>query len=128
MDRFLIRGGRPLYGDIVIGGAKNAALPIMACALLTPEPLSLQNVPSIIDIRTMCALLQQHGLTITYNDKDPHHITFQGDIANTEAPYNIVSKMRASILVLGPILARCGKAKVSLPGGCAIGTRPECSP
>ena len=124
MDRFLIRGGRPLYGDIVIGGAKNAALPIMACALLTPEPLSLRNVPSIVDIRTMCALLQQHGLTITYNDKDPHHITFQGDIANTEAPYNIVSKMRASILVLGPILARCGKAKVSLPGGCAIGTRP----
>lgn len=124
MDRFLIRGGRPLHGDIVIGGAKNAALAIMPCALLTSETLSLKNMPQIVDIKTMCDLIHQHGLDITIDDKDTHHYSFKGDITNTEAPYNIVSKMRASVLVLGPLLARCGKAKVSLPGGCAIGTRP----
>ncbi|MDI2091479.1 UDP-N-acetylglucosamine 1-carboxyvinyltransferase [Commensalibacter oyaizuii] len=124
MDRFLIRGGRPLHGDITIGGAKNAALAIMPCALLTSETLSLKNMPGIMDIKTMCSLLEQHGLNITINDNDPHHYSFKGDITNTEAPYKIVSKMRASVLVLGPLLARCGKARVSLPGGCAIGTRP----
>lgn len=124
MDRFLIRGGNPLYGDIHIGGAKNVALTVMPCALLTSETLSLKNVPDIADIRTMCALLDQHGIDISTDPKDKHHLSFKGDITNTEAPYNIVSKMRASVLVLGPLLARCGKAKVSLPGGCAIGTRP----
>lgn len=124
MDRFLIRGGRPLHGDIVIGGAKNAALAIMPCALLTSETLSLKNMPQIVDIKTMCDLIHQHGLDISIDSKDPHHYSFKGEITNTEAPYNIVSKMRASVLVLGPLLARCGKARVSLPGGCAIGTRP----
>lgn len=124
MDRFLIRGGKPLYGNITISGAKNAALPVMACALLTSDPLSLRNVPDIVDIRTMCELLHQHGLDITSGKTDPHHLVFQGEVTNTEAPYHIVSKMRASILVLGPLLARCGQARVSLPGGCAIGTRP----
>ncbi|CAK7193457.1 UDP-N-acetylglucosamine 1-carboxyvinyltransferase [Commensalibacter sp. Nvir] len=124
MDRFFIRGGKPLAGGILIGGAKNAALPIMACALLTSETLSLRNVPRIVDIHTMHDLIQQHGLQISIDKDDPHHFTFEGEITNSEAPYHIVSKMRASILVLGPLLARCGKARVSLPGGCAIGTRP----
>ncbi|QNT78657.1 UDP-N-acetylglucosamine 1-carboxyvinyltransferase [Entomobacter blattae] len=124
MDRFLIRGGRPLKGQIEIGGAKNATLPIMAAGLLTSEKLVLKNVPKITDIQTMCSLLAQHGITVEKDHNHPHTLTLGGEITNTEAPYDIVAKMRASILVLGPLLARVGKARVSLPGGCAIGTRP----
>ena len=129
MDKFLIRGGNPLHGAIRIGGAKNAALPLLAAGLLTSERLVLSNVPRIADIATMTELLARHGLAIndvTARDRDdaPFALSIGGDITCTEAPYEIVSKMRASILVLGPVLARCGEARVSLPGGCAIGTRP----
>ncbi|MBE7618115.1 UDP-N-acetylglucosamine 1-carboxyvinyltransferase [Komagataeibacter sp. FNDCR1] len=124
MDRFIIRGGHRLHGDIVIGGAKNSALKLLVAGLLTSETLVLSNVPRIADIRTMRTLLQQHGLTVEDVDGTGAVLSVGGPITNTEAPYNIVSKMRASILVLGPLLARCGEARVSLPGGCAIGTRP----
>jgi len=125
MDRFLIRGGRPLHGEISIGGAKNSALKLMVAGLLTPEPLILSNVPRIDDIGTMRALLTRHGLSVEdVADGTGHTLSLSGEITNTEAPYDIVSKMRASILVLGPLLARAREARVSLPGGCAIGTRP----
>ncbi|OUI87553.1 UDP-N-acetylglucosamine 1-carboxyvinyltransferase [Acetobacter sp. DmW_043] len=124
MDRFIIRGGRPLHGDITIGGAKNAALKLLVAGLLTSERLILSNVPRIDDIATMRDLLTQHGMTVEAVNDDDSTLCISGTITNTEAPYDIVSKMRASILVLGPLLARCGKARVSLPGGCAIGTRP----
>lgn len=131
MDKMQIRGGNRLKGHIRIGGAKNAALTLMPAALLTAETLTLSNVPHLADIATMGNLLGQHGVNIALNgatDSDGHigrvmEFTAK-DITNTTAPYDIVRKMRASILVLGPILARCGEAKVSLPGGCAIGTRP----
>ncbi len=124
MDRILIRGGRPLSGDIAIGGAKNAALPLMAAALLTNERLVLSNVPRLADIQTMTALLAQHGITVEPVGNDGRSLSLGGIITSTEAPYDIVRKMRASVLVLGPLLARAGEARVSLPGGCAIGTRP----
>ena len=124
MARFLISGGTPLHGTIRIGGAKNAALPLLAAALLTSERLVLSNVPRIDDIATMTELLSRHGLAVDAADDDAGTLSVGGDITCTEAPYEIVSKMRASILVLGPVLARCGEARVSLPGGCAIGTRP----
>ncbi len=128
MDRIAIRGGRPLHGTIPIGGAKNAALPLMAASLLTDERLSLSNVPWLADIASMAALLSQHGLDVTLPDPaaaaQARVVRLGGPITSTTAPYDIVRKMRASVLVLGPILARCGEARVSLPGGCAIGTRP----
>ncbi|GBQ78687.1 UDP-N-acetylglucosamine 1-carboxyvinyltransferase [Acetobacter malorum] len=124
MDRFIIRGGRPLHGEITIGGAKNAGLKLLVAGLLTSERLVLTNVPHIADIATMQALLRQHGLTVETVNGDKTKLSVGGDITSTEAPYDIVSKMRASILVLGPLLARCREARVSLPGGCAIGTRP----
>ena len=124
MARFLISGGTPLHGTIRIGGAKNAALPLLAAGLLTSERLVLSNVPRIDDIATMTELLSRHGLAVDAADDDAGTLSVGGDITCTEAPYEIVSKMRASILVLGPVLARCGEARVSLPGGCAIGTRP----
>ncbi len=124
MDRFVIRGRRPLSGSIAIGGAKNAALPLLAAGLLTDERLVLSNVPLIADIGTMVELLQQHGIAVEPQDDEGRVLALGGRITNTEAPYDIVSKMRASILVLGPLLARAGEARVSLPGGCAIGTRP----
>ncbi len=127
MDRFLIRGGRPLHGEIQIGGAKNSALKLLVAGLLTSDRVVLDNVPRIDDIGTMRLLLEQHGLTVEeVPGEGPYGQTLSvgGEITNTEAPYEIVSKMRASILVLGPLLARCGEARVSLPGGCAIGTRP----
>ena len=124
MDRIRIRGGRPLSGEIPIGGAKNAALPLMAAGLLTAERLVLSNVPKLADIQTMAALLAQHGIAVEPAGKDGRVLSLGGPIANTEAPYDIVRKMRASVLVLGPLLARVGEARVSLPGGCAIGTRP----
>lgn len=129
MDRILIRGGVPLSGTIQIGGAKNAALPLMAAGLLTSEKLVLTNVPDLADIRTMANLLVQHGVGIAICDNgrgdtgqvlelSARHIT------STTAHYDLVRKMRASVLVLGPLVARCGRGRVSLPGGCAIGTRP----
>ena len=121
MDRIRIRGGKPLHGDIPIGGAKNAALPLMAAGMLTDDRLVLQNVPRLADIDTMTALIAQHGCAITAQDRT---LSIGGPITNTEAPYDIVRKMRASILVLGPLLARVREARVSLPGGCSIGTRP----
>jgi UDP-N-acetylglucosamine 1-carboxyvinyltransferase len=130
MDRIRIRGGRPLQGRIPIGGAKNAALPLMAAALLTDETLTLENLPFLADITTLSHLLVQHGVSITMTGavregETGHRLALDaGRIASTTAPYDLVRKMRASILVLGPLLARCGEARVSLPGGCAIGTRP----
>lgn len=122
MDRFIIRGGRRLTGEIEIGGAKNSGLKLMVAGLLTSERLVLSNVPGIADIKTMRDLLL--GLGITVEDAGPRTLSIGGEIGSVEAPYDIVSKMRASILVLGPLLARAREAKVSLPGGCAIGTRP----
>jgi len=121
MDRIRIRGGRPLHGDIPIGGAKNAALPLMAAGMLTDGRLVLGNVPRLADIATMSALIAQHGVAV---EPDGRTLSIGGAITNNEAPYDIVRKMRASILVLGPLLARVREARVSLPGGCAIGTRP----
>ena len=123
MDRIRIRGGRPLGGTIPISGAKNAALPLMAAALLSDGPLRLQNAPDLADVATMGALLRHHGLSVDH-DKRERAITLVGAATDLEAPYDIVRRMRASVLVLGPLLARHGEAKVSLPGGCAIGTRP----
>ncbi len=131
MDKILIRGGAPLHGTIPIGGAKNAALPLMAASLLTAEPLVLENLPDLADITTMSHLLAQHGVVMSPaepSESGAAHgraLEFSGrHIASTTAPYDLVRKMRASVLVLGPLVARCGVARVSLPGGCAIGTRP----
>ncbi len=121
MDRIRIRGGQPLHGALHIGGAKNAALPLMAAGMLTDDRLLLGNVPRLADIATMSALIAQHGVAVV---PDGRTLSIGGPIDNTEAPYEIVRKMRASILVLGPLLARVREARVSLPGGCAIGTRP----
>jgi UDP-N-acetylglucosamine 1-carboxyvinyltransferase len=124
MDKIRIRGGRPLSGEILIGGAKNAALPLMAAGLLTDQRLVLTNVPRLADIDTMSSLLAQHGIAVESPSNAGRTLSLGGAITNTEAPYDIVRKMRASVLVLGPLLARCREARVSLPGGCAIGTRP----
>lgn len=129
MDKIRIRGGRPLNGSITVGGAKNAALPLMTASLLTDETLTLTNLPILADINTLCNLLLQHGVAIHMagagGDCAGRAVEFTArDITNTTAPYDLVRKMRASVLVLGPLLARCGEAKVSLPGGCAIGARP----
>lgn len=122
MDKLLIRGGRPLRGDMVISGAKNAALPILCAALLTDDLLTLHNVPNLHDVASMLELLRQHGVQ---SSVDGHTVQLSTpSLASDEAPYDIVRKMRASILVLGPLVARFGSARVSLPGGCAIGARP----
>ena len=123
MDRIRIRGGRPLNGTIPVSGAKNAALPLMAAALLSDGPLRLGNAPDLADVAMMAALLRHHGLSVDH-DKAERTLTLAGAATDLEAPYDIVRRMRASVLVLGPLLARHGEAKVSLPGGCAIGTRP----
>ena len=132
MDRIRIRGGNRLNGTIPISGAKNAALPLMIVSLLTPGTLTLSNVPRLADVRLLQRILQNHGIDIMVAGKragqngmagDVMHLTAR-DIADTTAPYELVSRMRASFWVIGPLLARCGVAKVSLPGGCAIGTRP----
>ncbi len=124
MDRIRIRGGRPLSGEITISGAKNAALPLLTAGLLTDERLVLSNVPCLADIQTMSLLLAQHGIAVEPLSNDGRTLSLGGAITNTEAPYDIVRKMRASFLVLGPLLARVGEARVSLPGGCGIGARP----
>src|SRR6202021_1784507 len=124
MDRIRIRGGQPLSGEITVGGAKNAALPLMVAGLLTDQRLVLSNLPRLADVQTMILLLQHHGISVDPVTKDGRPLSLGGTITNTEAPYDIVRKMRASFLVLGPLLARVGEARVSLPGGCAIGARP----
>src|SRR5215469_219535 len=128
MDRIRIRGGVPLEGTIPIGGAKNAALPLMAASLLTSDTLTLENIPDLADIATMSNLLVQHGVAIAIGEAgacDGRRLDLAAaHITSITAPYDLVRKMRASVLVLGPLLARCGRARVSLPGGCAIGTRP----
>ncbi len=127
MDRILIRGGKPLKGEVRISGAKNAALPLMAAALLTEEGLRLENLPDLADIRTMAQLLEQHGVTARWNGQEGAGravLLAAPAITSTRAPDELVRRMRASVLVLGPLLAREGMAEVSLPGGCAIGTRP----
>ena len=129
MDRIIIRGGKRLEGAIPISGAKNAALTLLPCALLTDEPLTLRNLPRLADVDSFGHLLNQLGVSTTVEGAKPDDfgrvMTLRASsIASTVAPYDIVRKMRASILVLGPLLARTGEATVSLPGGCAIGTRP----
>ena len=127
MDQIEVVGGSPLKGSIAISGAKNAALPLMVASLLSPEPLILQNVPRLADITHLKTILAQHGIGISEKDEGISgvEIALDGaDITSTTAPYDLVRKMRASFWVLGPLLTRFGEAKVSLPGGCAIGTRP----
>jgi UDP-N-acetylglucosamine 1-carboxyvinyltransferase len=126
MDRIRIRGGQSLKGEIRISGAKNAALPLMATALLTDAEVRLNGVPDLADITTMTNLLAQHGVEVTTKlaGKERSVTVCGSNITDTTAPYDLVRKMRASVLVLGPLVARHGQARVSLPGGCAIGTRP----
>lgn len=123
MDKFLIRGGNPLTGKIEIGGAKNSALPCLAATLLSAETVILHNVPYVKDLITQRRLLEDLGATALTPELRTHKITAK-NIETFEAPYELVKTMRASVLALGPLLARFGQAKVSLPGGCAIGTRP----
>ena len=123
MDKFQIIGGRPLRGRLSISGAKNSALPCMAAALLTPETIILHNIPYVRDIITQRRLLEDLGATVLTPELRTHKIT-ASHIELFEAPYELVKTMRASVLALGPLLTRFGKAKVSLPGGCAIGSRP----
>jgi len=129
MDRIVIRGGNRLSGRIVISGAKNAALTLLPCALLTEEPLTLRNLPRLADVDSFGHLLNQFGVSTMIEGSHPSEfgrvMTMRGQrLTSTVAPYDIVRKMRASILVLGPLVARAGEATVSLPGGCAIGNRP----
>jgi UDP-N-acetylglucosamine 1-carboxyvinyltransferase len=125
MDKLLIRGGRRLQGEVPIAGAKNAALPELTAALLTAEPLTLANVPRLQDVATMLKLLRNLGVAAERTADAPDTVLLDArTIGTPEAPYELVKTMRASILVLGPLLARVGRAKVSLPGGCAIGSRP----
>jgi UDP-N-acetylglucosamine 1-carboxyvinyltransferase len=122
VDRLRVTGGRPLEGTVQVSGAKNAALPILCAALLTGKPLRLANVPQLMDISTMAKLLGRMGVEV--ERRDGGMVLCAKSISDPTAPYDLVKTMRASVLVLGPLLARCGRAKVSLPGGCAIGARP----
>ncbi len=132
MDRIRLIGGNELNGDIAISGAKNAALPLMIASLLSDEPLVLHNVPRLADVKQLERILENHGVDIAVHGRRRgedegvgQRMTFHAaDIVDTTAPYDLVSKMRASFWVIGPLLARCHEARVSLPGGCAIGTRP----
>src|SRR5258706_14038320 len=130
MQKLKIRGGTPLSGDVRISGAKNAALPILAAALLTAEPLVLGNVPHLNDIDTMLKLLGQMGVAATRGGEGGREtVTLQADrVSELVASYDMVKTMRASILVLGPLVARFGEARVSLPGGGALGARPVALP
>ncbi|MDQ5847483.1 MAG: UDP-N-acetylglucosamine 1-carboxyvinyltransferase [Pseudomonadota bacterium] len=122
MEKLRITGGGPLEGEVRVSGAKNAALPIMCATLLTARPLTLANVPRLVDVSTMAKLLAQMGVQVERNNEKL--ILRASEIKDPTAPYELVKTMRASVLVLGPLLARCGQARVSLPGGCAIGLRP----
>src|SRR5579875_2294128 len=122
MDKFKITGGVPLYGELPVSGSKNAALPALAACLLTDEPVALKRIPRVRDIATMESLLQYTGASVSYHDG---HLCVQAKFLDRpEAPYDVVKTMRASSLVLGPLVARTGRARVSMPGGCAIGARP----
>ncbi len=132
MDRIKITGGQRLHGEIPISGAKNAALPLLIASLLTSDRLTLKNVPNLADVALLARILRNHGVDHSIEGKraspsglmgETYHLTAR-DIVDTTAPYEMVSRMRASFWVLAPLLARCGEARVSLPGGCAIGTRP----
>ena len=123
MDKLLIRGGRSLQGEVLISGAKNAALPELCAALLTDQPVTLHNVPQLQDVATMLKLIRNMGVQADHAANGAVTLN-AGPLNNPEAPYELVKTMRASVLALGPLLARFGKAKVSLPGGCAIGSRP----
>jgi UDP-N-acetylglucosamine 1-carboxyvinyltransferase len=122
MDKFLIQGGVPLEGEIAVSGSKNSALPALAASLLTSEKVILGRIPKVRDIRTMEKLLAHTGASV--NHERGEVIVEAGELTRPEAPYEVVKTMRASSLVLGPLVARCGRARVSLPGGCAIGSRP----
>ncbi len=122
MDKIVIRGGKPLHGTVHVRGAKNAALPIMAACLLAESPCTLHNMPCLHDVFTMDKLLTEMGMQIDFTGR--YMTVDPSELNSWDAPYDLVSKMRASFFVLGPLLARFGKARVSLPGGCAIGTRP----
>jgi UDP-N-acetylglucosamine 1-carboxyvinyltransferase len=125
MDKLLIRGGRRLHGEVAISGAKNAALPELCAALLVGEPIAYANIPGLQDVSTTFKLLRNMGVVIDDSALASGKVTLDAtDITQPVAPYELVKTMRASILVLGPLLARCGQARVSLPGGCAIGSRP----
>src|ERR1700739_748364 len=126
MDKFVIRGGEPLLGTVRVRGAKNAALPCMAAALLTDQPVILENIPQVRDIQTTRNLLATMGAEVELGyGRAPHRTSIHcANLASPEASYELVKTMRASTLVLGPLVARCGRARVSLPGGCAIGARP----
>jgi UDP-N-acetylglucosamine 1-carboxyvinyltransferase len=125
MDKLLIRGGRPLKGEVLISGAKNAALPQLCAALLTEEPVTLHNVPQLQDVATMLKLLRHMGASAERGTEHPDQVRIDASqIGSPEAPYDLVKTMRATIMVLGPLLARFGATRVSLPGGCAIGSRP----
>jgi UDP-N-acetylglucosamine 1-carboxyvinyltransferase len=123
VDKLLIEGGVPLVGEVAVSGAKNAALPIICASLLCGDTLNLTNIPQLNDVATMLRLIGQMGVAVTMGDNGMLALD-SGKLDNPVAPYELVKTMRASILVLGPLLARCGEAKVSLPGGCAIGARP----
>ena len=123
MDKLLIRGGRALHGEIEISGAKNAALPELCACLLTDQPVTLFNVPRLQDVSTMQKLIRNMGVSAERGDDDGLHVNASA-LSSPEAPYELVKTMRASVLALGPLLARFGEATVSLPGGCAIGSRP----
>lgn len=123
MDKFLVRGGNPLRGKIEIGGAKNSALPCLAATLLSPETVTLHNVPYVKDLITQRRLLEDLGATVLTPELRTHKVT-ANNVEIFEAPYHLVKTMRASVLALGPLLGRFGQARVSLPGGCAIGSRP----
>jgi len=122
MDKLIIKGSADLRGEISVKGSKNSALPIMVSSLLSKDTLKLKNIPKLVDIENMSKLLRNYGATIKSN-RDNIEINCK-KITNKDADYDIVRKMRASILILGPLLSRFGNAKISLPGGCAIGTRP----
>src|SRR3990172_10798926 len=123
MDKLIIEGGVPLAGEVGISGAKNATLPILCAAILSGEPLRVSNVPHLQDVTTMLGLLAQMGVAVSVDDKLGIELQASA-LGNPVAPYDLVKTMRASVLVLGPLVARCGEARVSLPGGCAIGVRP----
>src|SRR3712207_2118746 len=132
MDRIRIKGGAELHGTIPISGAKNAALPLMTASLLTGETLELRNVPRLADVNLLLRILGNHGVDHTITGKRPGQTTETGQtirldassVIDTVAPYDLVSRMRASFWVIAPLIARFGEARVSMPGGCAIGTRP----
>src|SRR5262250_2768544 len=125
MDKFLIKGGRPLCGTVHVSGAKNSALPVMAAALLTSDKVVVRNIPKVRDLITMSKLLAFIGASVTVDEIPASDYTIRAEkLSHAEAPYELVKTMRASILTLGPLIARLGIARVSLPGGCAIGARP----